>query len=185
VGKDAVITGLENDHFPFTRIVTATTRSIRPGEVKGQSYHFLSTEEFIQWRNNGKFLEWAEYGHHYYGTPLESVRQALAAGETVLLKIEVQGAAQVKQKVPDAVFIFLGPSSFDELTERLRKRGTESPVALSRRIQQAREEFAQLPNYDYLVINRHGGLRCAVEQIEAIITAERLRIHQRQMRFVS
>lgn len=181
VGKDAVIAGLESDHFPFTRVVTATTRAIRPGEVEGQSYHFLTTEEFTRWRGNGMFLEWASYGQAYYGTPLESVEQALARGETVLLKIEVQGAAQVRQKVPDAVFIFLGPGSFEELAERLRRRGTESTDAYNRRIQQAREELAQLPNYDYLVINRHNGLGCAIEQVEAIITAERLRVHQRSI----
>ena len=183
VGKDAVIAGLESDLFPFTRIVTATTRTIRPGEVDGQSYHFLTTEEFTRWRDDGKFLEWATYGQAYYGTPLESVHQALAKGETVLLKIEVQGAAQIRQKLPDAIFIFLGPGSFEELAERLHRRGTESTEAFDRRIQQAREELAQLPNYDYLVINRHDELGCAIEQVEAIITAERLRVRQHPIRF--
>lgn len=182
VGKDAVIAGLERNHFPFTRIVTATTRAIRPGEVEGQSYHFLTPDEFTHWRDGGKLLEWATYGQAFYGTPLESVHQALARGETVLLKIEVQGAAQVRQKAPDAVSIFLGPGSFEELARRLHRRGTESPEAFDRRIQQAREELSQLPNYDYLVINRDGGLECAIEQVEAIITAERLRVHQRPIR---
>jgi len=180
-GKDAVITRLEEEGFPFTRIVTATCRPIRPGEIPGKSYHFLTAEEFAQWRATGRFLEWAEVYGVPYGTPIEDVRRALAAGQTVLLKIDVQGAAQVKQKAPNAVFIYLGPASFDELVQRLRRRGTETEEAFQKRIQQAREELRQLPRYDYLVINRQGQLECAVAQVKAIITAERLRVHPREI----
>lgn len=182
VGKDAVLARLEECGFPFTRIVTATCRPIRPGEVPGKSYHFLTPEEFARWRTEGKLLEWAEVYGVPYGTPIDDVRRALADGKTVLLKIDVQGAAQVKQKAPDAVFIYLGPGSFEELVQRLVRRGTETEVAFQRRVQQAREELRQLPLYDYLVINRQGELECAVEQVKAIITAERLRVHPRQIR---
>ncbi len=181
-GKDAVLARLEESGFPFTRIITATCRPIRPGEVPGKSYHFLTPDEFARWRTEGKLLEWAEVYGVPYGTPIEDVRRALAAGQTVLLKIDVQGAAQVKQKAPDAVFIYLGPGSFDELVQRLARRGTETEAAFRRRVQQAREELRQLPMYDYLVINRQGKLECAVEQVKAIITAERLRVHPRQIR---
>lgn len=182
VGKDALIARLEADGCAFTRIVTATTRAIRPGEMPGQSYHFLSQEEFARWRSEGKLLEWAEVYGTPYGTPIEDVRRALEAGETVLLKIDVQGAAQVKQKAPDAVFIYLGPGSFDELVQRLTRRGTETREAFERRVQQAREELEQIPLYDYVVVNRQGKLQCAVDQVRAIITAERLRVHQRHVR---
>lgn len=181
-GKDAVLARLEASGFPFKRIVTATCRPIRPGEVSGESYRFLTPEEFANWRAEGKLLEWAEVYGVPYGTPIEDVRQALAAGETVLLKIDVQGAAQIKQKAPDAVFIYLGPGSFEELVQRLSRRGTETETAFQRRVQQAREELQQVPNYDYLVINRQGELHCAVEQVASIITAERLRVHSRQIR---
>ncbi len=184
VGKDAVLARLEESGFPFTRIVTATCRPIRPGEVPGKSYYFLTPEEFARWRAEGKLLEWAEVYGVPYGTPIEDVRRALAAGQTVLLKIDVQGAAQIKQKAPDAVFIYLGPGSFEELVQRLARRGTETEEAFQRRIQQAREELCQLPMYDYLVINRQGELECAVEHVKSIITAERLRVHPRQVRLI-
>jgi guanylate kinase len=178
-GKDAVIDALSKERFPFTKIVTATTRARRENEVPGKDYHFLSTEEFFQWRDAGMLLEWANVYGTPYGTPLEAVRQALRAGETVLLKIDVQGAAQIKAKAPNAVFIFLGPGSFEELKQRLARRGTESDEAYHRRIDQARDELLQLPLYDYLVVNRQGELACAVEHVKAIIIAERLRIHPR------
>src|SRR5439155_24121841 len=105
-------------------------------EVPGRDYHFLSREEFAAWRDVGKLLEWAEVYGTPYGTPVDDVDQALQRGETVLLKIDVQGAAQVKEKVPGAVFIFLGPGSVDELVRRLERRGTESDEAFLRRVEQ-------------------------------------------------
>ena len=179
VGKDAVINALRADGFPFTKIVTATTRAPRQGERAGRDYHFLSVDEFTRWRQDDRFLEWANVYGTPYGTPIEDVRRALAAGETVLLKIDVQGAAQVRQKAPNAVFIFLGPGGFEELRQRLTRRGTETDEQYQHRVQEAREELLQLPEYDYLVINRQDELRCAVEQVKAIITAERLRVHPR------
>jgi guanylate kinase len=178
-GKDAVLASLQSSGFPLTRIVTVTTRPPRPNEVPGVDYHFVSADEFSVLRDRGELLEWAEvYGYHY-GTPRQAVDLALARGETVILKIDVQGAAQVRSRAPDAVYIFLGPGSFDELVERLRRRGTESPSTFQRRVQQARDELRQLPDYDYCVINRDGELACAVEHLRSVITAERLRIQPR------
>lgn len=179
VGKDSVIDALTQSGFPLTKIVTATTRPKRHNEVNGKDYYFLTPEEFTAWREQGRFLEWAEIYGRFYGTPKEGVRRALAAGETVLLKIDVQGAAQIKAKVPNAVYIFLGPGSVDELVQRLGRRGTETEEQFQRRIQDARWELAQLPEYEYVVINRQGGLGCATAQIKAIIVAERLRAHPR------
>jgi guanylate kinase len=180
-GKDAVLHDLRQSSFPITRVVTVTTRPPRPNEVPGKDYHFVTPEEFDRLRDAGKLLEWAEVYGTPYGTPIDDVRAALDRGETVLLKIDVQGAAQVKRKVPDAVFIYLGPGSFDELVRRLRGRGTETEAGFARRVEQARDELRQLPTYDYLVVNRDGELGCAVEQVKAIITAERLRVRPRQI----
>jgi guanylate kinase len=178
-GKDAVIEALAREGFPFSKIVTATTRAKRDTEVPGKDYHFLTAEEFDRWRDAGMLLEWAFVYGTPYGTPVAAVREALLAGETVLLKIDVQGASQIKAKAPNAVFVFLGPGSFEELQHRLARRGTESDEAYRRRIDDARVELLQLPQFDYLVINRQGELECAVEQVKAIIVAERLRIHPR------
>src|SRR5581483_11556448 len=133
VGKDALIDALRLRRFPLTKIVTATTRTPRPGEVDGRDYWFLSREAFARWIDDGKLLEWANVYGTPYGTPVAEVRQALARGEVVLLKIDVQGAAQVKAKVPDAVFIYLGPESVNDLEQRLVRRGTETEEAYQTR----------------------------------------------------
>jgi guanylate kinase len=181
-GKDAVLDALRGTDVEFTRIVTIITRPPRPSETPGVDYHFVSIEEFKQLRDSGQMLEWADVYGKLYGTPLGATRDALERGETVVLKIDVQGAAQVRARAPDAVFIFIAAGSFDELVERLRARGTESVDAFQRRVEQAREELAQLPAYDYLVVNRRGELAVAVEQVRAIIMAERLRVHPRNVR---
>src|ERR1700674_3703382 len=107
-----------------------------------------------------------------YGTPIGPVGEAIGRGDTVVLKIDVQGAAQVKLRAPNAVLIFLGPSSFGELTNRLTQRKSESASAFERRIIKAREELTRIPEYDYLVINRQGELECAVDHLRAIVVAE-------------
>jgi guanylate kinase len=181
-GKDALLHELRQSGFPITKVVTVTTRAPRPGEVPGKDYHFVTREEFARLRDADKLLEWAEVYGTPYGTPADEVRQALDRRETVLLKIDVQGAAQVKQKIPDAVFIYLGPGSFEELVERLRRRATETDAEFQRRVDQAREELRQLPRFDYLVVNREGQLARAVKQVKAIIVAERLKVRPRQIR---
>jgi guanylate kinase len=182
-GKDAVLAELGATNVDFNRIVTLTTRPRRPSETPGVDYHFVSQDHFEQLRDSGQLLEWADVYGKLYGTPLQATREAVERGETVILKIDVQGATQVRQRAPDAIFIFLGPGSFGELVDRLRARGTESLDVLQRRIEQAREELAQFPTYDYLVINRQGDLAVAVEQVRAIILAERLRVHPRNVQF--
>jgi guanylate kinase len=182
VGKDAVIACLRDQGFPFTKIVTATTRAPRDGEADGRDYRFLSHDEFARKRDAGQFLEWANVYGTPYGTPVAEVRRALDRSEVVLLKIDVQGAAQIKAKVPNALFIYLGPESFGELERRLVRRGTETDEEYQVRLEQARNELRQIPEYDYLVINRRGQLACAAAQVVAIITAERLQVHPRRIR---
>lgn len=153
--------------------ISMTTRDIRPGEVDGKDYYFVTREEFENRINAGKFLEHAEFVGNCYGTPLDKVEEKLAAGKEVVLEIEVQGALQVRQKCPDAVFIFLAPPSRKALYERLRGRGTESEEKIQQRIEKANKEFKLAHKYDYIVIN--DDVANAADRIMAIIRAEHAR----------
>ena len=181
VGKDTVIEAIAKSGFQIHKVVTATTRAIRTGEIDGRDYHFLETEAFHRWREDGRFLEWAEIYGRFYGTPKAEVQSALARGQVVLLKIDVQGAAQIRRSIPNAVYIFLGPENADDLIRRLERRGTESDAQFQRRIQHARWELEQAKDYEYLVINRHDQVACAAEQVKAIVVAERLRVQPRHI----
>jgi len=166
---------------PLHFTVTATTRPKRPGEVNGQDYHFLSPEAFQDMLKRGELLEWAEVYGHLYGVPKAQVRQALARGQDVMVKIDVQGAEHIRQVAPQSVLIFLAPPSTEELARRLRERKTESAAQLELRLKTAREEMERLPLFDYVVVNEQGRLDEAVAQIEAIITAEKCRVNPRQV----
>jgi guanylate kinase len=155
-----------------------TTREPRPGEVLGKNYYFVSKEEYEERLGRGDLLAPAQVHGHWYGAPIESVREALQWGQDVLLKIDVQGAIQIRRRVPQAVFIFIAPPSVADLVQRLSSRHTESAAELERRIRDAEFEMAQLPSYDYLVVNREGGLAEAAQRVACIISAERMRIHR-------
>ena len=157
--------------------VSATTRSPRPGEEHGKQYYFLSRPEFEDLIQNGKMLEHAEYVGNYYGTSLKVIQEKLDAGIDVLLDIEVQGAAKVRAKCPEAVLIFIIPPSFEELSRRLRGRNTDSEETIAGRLQKAREEYQQIPNYDYLVVNDK--VSAAAAEIIAILLAEDCRTRNR------
>lgn len=178
VGKDAVLAPLlapESSLPRLRRCITATSRAPRPGEVEGRDYLFLSAEEFASRRETGWFLEHACYAGRSYGTPRAWVEAERAAGNDVLLKIEVQGALQVRAAAPDAVLVFLAPPTLAELERRLRGRDLGAdPEDLDRRLAIAREEMRLAPRYDYLVVNDR--LPEAVERLRAIILAERVRI---------
>jgi guanylate kinase len=181
VGKDTVRNRMRELGYPLHFVVTATDRPRREGEIDGVDYHFLSTAEFKRMLKEGEFLEHAlVYGQHK-GIPKEEVRQALARGQDVLLRIDVQGARSIKRLAPEALLIFLSPSSMKELMGRLRERKTETGKDLERRMATAREEMRALPEFDYLVINRDGHLDEAVEEIMAIIRAEKCRTHPRRV----
>ena len=157
------------DH-KFEYSVSMTTRAQRPGEVDGKDYFFRSREEFEELIRNGQMLEYAEYVGNYYGTPLTYVNETLDKGIDVFLEIEVQGALQVKKKVPDAVFIFLTPPDLNELQERLVGRGTDSEEVIAQRIERAREEIALMSEYDYAIVNDEVPL--AAERVKRVIEAE-------------
>lgn len=161
------------DH-KFEYSVSMTTRQKRPGEVDSVDYFFRTREEFEELIKNGQMLEYAEYVGNYYGTPLTYVNETLDKGIDVFLEIEVQGALQVKKKVPDGVFIFLTPPDLDELKDRLVGRGTDSEEVIRQRIERAKEEIALMREYDYAVVNDKVPL--AAERVKRIIEAEHFRV---------
>ena len=163
------------DH-KFEYSVSMTTRAQRPGEVDGKDYFFRSREEFEELIRNGQMLEYAEYVGNYYGTPLAYVNETLDKGIDVFLEIEVQGALQVKKKVPDAVFIFLTPPDLNELEERLVGRGTDSEEVIAQRIERAREEIALMSEYDYTIVNDEVSL--AAERVKRVVEAEHFRVER-------
>lgn len=161
------------DH-KFEYSVSMTTRQKRPGEVDSVDYFFRTREEFEELIKNGQMLEYAECVGNYYGTPLTYVNETLDKGIDVFLEIEVQGALQVKKKVPDGVFIFLTPPDLDELKDRLVGRGTDSEEVIRQRIERAKEEIALMREYDYAVVNDEVPL--AAERVKRIIEAEHFRV---------
>ena len=175
-GKDSVIERLKQDEVAISYTLHTTTRQPRPGEVDGKHYRFITPEQFRAERDRGGFLEWATYLDSYYGTPRAPVEQALARGEAVLAKPDVQGAMQIRDRYPDAVLIFLAPPDTDELVARLSGRGTESQAERQRRVERSLAEIAHIPQYDYLVINHHGRLDDTVAKVKAIIVAEQQRV---------
>ena len=154
--------------------ISATTRAPRPGEVDGKEYYFLSRDEFEAWIADGKFLEYAEVYGNFYGTPLNKIEERVNRGEDILLEIDVQGALNVKRKCPEGVYIFLLPPSLEELKSRIEGRGTETPESLSRRLANAVAEIKIGLQYDYAVVN--DSVDNAVEQIQAILIAERCKV---------
>ncbi len=179
VGKDAVIKRMKEMNCLFSSVITATSRARRPGERHGIDYFFLSKDEFLDLMRKGELLEYALVYGEYRGIPKDQVRRALASGQDVIVRLDVQGAATVRRLAPDAVLVFLLPGSEQELLDRLRGRKTETVEDLERRIATSREEMKRIPEFDYVVVNRTGQLDRAVEQIAAIIAAEKCRSKQR------
>ena len=175
VGKGTVRKEIfESSDNKFEYSVSMTTRPQRPGEVDGVDYFFRTREEFEDLIRQGQMLEYAEYVGNYYGTPLTYVNETLDRGVDVFLEIEVQGALQVKQKVPDGVFVFLTPPDLEELHDRLVGRGTDSQEVIAQRIAKAREEIALMREYDYAVVNDE--VHLAAERVKKIIEAEHFRV---------
>lgn len=170
-GKGTVIRELMQDHLNLFYSVSATTRLPRPGETDGIHYHFLKKEQFEDLISTDGMLEYANYCGNYYGTPRAAVEEQCRAGKDVILEIEVQGAMQIREKCPDAVFLFILPPSAEELARRLTDRQTEDPQTVQNRLAKAREEMALAGNYDYIVVNDI--VSETASQIEAIITAEK------------
>ena len=175
VGKGTVRAAIfSKGEQKFVYSISATTRKPRTGETDGVDYFFKTREEFEQMIQNKQLLEYAEYVGNYYGTPLEYVENTLEKGKDVFLEIDVQGAIQVRELMPDGVFIFLTPPDLNELESRIVNRGTDSDEVIAKRMKTAREELELMKYYDYSVVN--DTVNNAVQKIEAIIQTEHLRI---------
>ncbi|MGG7575030.1 guanylate kinase [Streptomyces sirii] len=153
VGKSTVVAHMRKVHPEVWLSVSATTRKPRPGERHGVQYFFVDDEEFDKLVANGELLEWAEFAGNRYGTPRKAVLDRLAAGEPVLLEIDLQGARQVRESMAEAHLVFLAPPSWDELVRRLTGRGTEAPEVIERRLEVARVELAAEKEFDATLVN--------------------------------
>jgi len=177
VGKGTVRKALfEEPDIDFTYSISMTTRNPRSGEVHGEDYFFVSREEFENNIHNGNMLEYAEYVGNYYGTPRSFIDATLASGHDVFLEIDVQGALQVKEKMPEGAYIFLTPPDLDALKERLVGRGTDAIDVIERRVGAATSEIRMMANYDYAVVNDE--VELAVQRIKDIVKVERLRVNR-------
>ncbi|MFD5320873.1 guanylate kinase [Streptomyces sp. NPDC127098] len=153
VGKSTVVAHLRKAHPEVWLSVSATTRKPRPGERHGVQYYFVDDEEFDKLVANGELLEWAEFAGNRYGTPRRAVLHRLEAGDPVLLEIDLQGARQIRETMPEARLVFLAPPSWEELVRRLTGRGTEPPEVIERRLSAARTELAAEPEFDLTLVN--------------------------------
>ena len=164
VGKSTIVVELKKlDHFYFSG--SATTRKPRPGEIDGVAYHFVSDLQFQEMIENKTFLEWADFAGARYGTPKAPVDKALAEGKNVLLEIEISGARQVKEAMPEAIMVFLQPPSMQELEARITNRGTDSAERIAARLALARAEMAAAGEFDHLLTNHR-----VEEVIEALVS---------------
>jgi len=181
VGKDAVLARMKNSDYSLKFITTLTTRPRRAKEREDIDYRFVSVEQFQRMLERNELLESANVYGNWYGVPKDAVRQALAQGYDVMLKVDIQGVANIKKIVPQAVTIFLAPESMEELETRLKRRHTESAFDLARRLEIAGDEMKEAPEFDYVVINREREIERAVADIKAIITAEKSRAERREI----
>ena len=173
VGKDAVLSRMKQLGSPYHFTVTATSRTIRPGETDGVDYIFVSKETFSRMADADGLLESANVYGNMYGIPRDQVTKALESGQDVVVKIDVQGAATIRKILPDALFIFLAAPEMSDVASRLKSRMTESPEALQRRLDTALKEMEEAPKFDFIVYNREGRIDDAAREIGSIIDRER------------
>lgn len=172
-GKGTVLKALLQSQENVFLSVSATTRSPRPGEIDGENYFFVTKEEFLQRRDSGGLLEWAEYCENYYGTPKQAVADRIEKGENIILEIEVQGAQSIKEAMPEAITIFIVPPNMEELKRRLTDRKTEDEAVVKLRMETAVREIEYAKKCDYIVVNDI--IDDAAARMAAIITAESCR----------
>ena len=173
-GKGTIVSRLR-ELAPFDFSVSATTRSPRPGEQHGVHYYFVDKADFENKIEQGEMLEYAQYVGNYYGTPKKPVEDALAEGKNIILDIEVKGALQIKEKMPEAIMIYVLPPDYETLLARIRGRGTETEEVIQKRMNEAKNEIKTFPRYDYVVINRNDGVERAAQDVLAILHAEKMR----------
>lgn len=182
VGKDAILNVMKERAYPFFFMTTCTTRPKRATETDGRDYHFVSQEEFQNLINTGGLLEWARVYGNYYGVPKAPVRQAISEGRDTIIKVDIQGAQNIKKIIPEAVFIFVLAPSIEELAKRLNNRRTENAESLALRLKTAESELLQIKHFDYTVMNPCDNVDTAVQDILSIIKAEKCRVKPRQIK---
>lgn len=183
VGKDTVIQRMKERRLPFHFVVTATTRAPRPGERHGRDYFFMSSDQFAEMIEKNELLEYANVYNDYKGIPKQQVREALSSGKDVIMRVDVQGAAKIRQLTAGgAALIFMMSTSEEELVERLRARKSETPEGLNLRIATARKELERISEFDYCVVNQDMTLDDTVDRIIAIIEAEHSRVTPRTVK---
>lgn len=167
VGKGTVLKGFLEQNPKFMLSISCTTRNPRPNEVDGVNYFFLSKDEFQNCIEEDKFLEWAEFAGNFYGTKKKYINQCLSEGKDVILEIDTKGALQVKERMPEAVLIFICPPSFEALENRLRGRHTEDEETIQRRLKEAKIELERAEKFDYKIVN--DDLQTAIKSLEEIM----------------
>lgn len=182
MGKDSVIRRMQELDHSFHFVVTATDRAPRPGEIHGVDYYFVSTAEFEHMIAHDELIEYARVYDQYKGVPKDHARMALASGQDVIMRLDVQGAACMRKLVPGVLTIFLAPPSLDVLVQRLGRRNTDSVEQQRRRLDTALAEMETLRDFEYVVINRQDQLDETVGQIAAIIRAEKCRTARREVK---
>ena len=175
-GKGTICKRLLEKYPDYVLSVSATSRKPRKGEENGREYFFISKEEFEDMIRDGKLLEYARYVENYYGTPKEWVEQQLESGKNIILEIELQGAFQIRDKIPEAVLVFILPPDMEELKRRLIGRGTESMEEIEKRLERAAEEMAFVPEYDYVIVNDE--VEKSVDMLHNIVRSEKERVQE-------
>jgi guanylate kinase len=179
VGKDSVIARMRENGIPFHFVVTATSRCPRSEERHGVDYYFVSAADFERMIAEDALLEYALVYDQYKGVPKEQVRQALATGLDVVMRVDVQGVSTLRRRAPGAITIFIAPPSIEALRGRLERRAADDPAQLQQRLQTALQEMGAMAEFDYVVVNQEGKLDQTVEQVCAILTAEKCRTARR------
>lgn len=177
VGKNTILNRVIASRDNVQYSVSATSRAMRPGEVDGTHYFFVSREQFENMLAENALLEYAEYVGNYYGTPLRPIEKARAAGTDVVMDIEVVGALKIRQRVPDAVLVFIAAPSFDAIRARLAGRGDVSEELMKSRLERAKWEYEQASQYDYIIVN--DSVEHATQELLAIMTAEKCKTMER------
>lgn len=179
VGKDVLIEGMAGRGLDYHFTVTATTRNPRPGEHDGINHHFMSADEFRRAIADDELLEWARVYGNYYGVPKQQVRDALAQGKHVIIRVDLQGALRIKELAPEALMIFIHPPNMEVLQQRIERRGVNSASDIATRLESAEGEILQSKSFDRQVVNQEGKLEFAVNEVIEIIYEESRRIPPR------
>ena len=175
-GKGTLVKKISDNNDKYFVSRSVTTRECRGDDVAGVSYHFTTREKFEEMIENGEFVEYAEYGGNYYGTPISPINKALAEDKNIILEIDTKGALQIKKRYPEAILIWITPPDYDNLERRLRSRGTNTEADIVRRLDTAKKELLLFEEYNYVIINRDGESDKAANEILTILAAEELSV---------